>query len=192
MAKLASPETVRFTPAQRDALIDLASRLQAEHEATVGTDELVQAAAEAGVDPRFLSEAAARLESAPAASPTDVRDPLVALAALAVFDFLFLGVTVRHWFFPIAIGLRFPLLLAAAFAFSAFCARHRALRWVAPLAPLGIWLSIGVAATVAYRLHGSSDWSTMPKFALAFGIVQAFGALLAAGMASLFDRPRNG
>lgn len=191
MAKLASPETVRFTPAQRDALIDLATRLQAEHEATVGTEELVQAAAEAGVDPRFLSEAAARLESAPAASPPAVRDPLVALAALALFDFLFLGIVVRHWFFPIAPGLRLPLLLAAAFAFSTVCARHRALRWAAPLAPLGIWLSIGVASTVAYRLHGSAEWSTMPKYALGFGLVQAFGALLAAGVASLHDRPRN-
>ena len=113
VARVVSSEPVRFTPDQRDALILVAARLQAEHEATVGAEELALAAREAGIEPRFLGEAAALLQrERPRVSPGE---PLGALARLALFDLLFFGVVERHWFFSVAPALQ-PLILAAAAA----------------------------------------------------------------------------
>ena len=53
-----------MTSDQQAEAIRLAARLQAEHEAR-STNGLLQAAAEAGIDPRFVREAASNLANAP-------------------------------------------------------------------------------------------------------------------------------
>jgi len=176
VARLASPETVRFTAAQRDALIDLAARLQAEQEATVGMDELARAAEEAGVDPRFLSEAARRLETPAEVGP---REAIAALAGLALFDALFFGIVARSWLFPMSPMMGIPLLAVAAFAFAWIFGRPRALRWVAPLAPVAVWTALGIAAAFAYRFHGDHRFGLMLQRAATFGLIQAASAAFA-------------
>ena len=46
-----------LTPTQQAEAIRLAARLQAEHEASASSEELIRAAQEAGIEPRFLREA---------------------------------------------------------------------------------------------------------------------------------------
>ena len=183
MTNLASSEPVRLTPAQRDALIDLAARLQAEHAGTVGADELARAAAEAGIEPRFLGEAAARFGTAPRA--IGVAEPVLAVLGIALFDGLFFGIVSRSWFFPLVGALRLPLLLAAGFAFASVFVRHRPLRWIAPLAPLAVWTALGIVGTIVFRLHHHGEWRTVAGVAAAFGAVQALAVAAAAGWAAM-------
>ena len=192
MAQVAPSETVRFTPAQRDALIDLAARLQAEQAASVGMDELAQAAREAGVDPRFLGEAALRLDAAPApVVEPGPREALQSLAALALFDALFFGVVTRHWFFPVAPGACLPLMAASAFVFAWTFGRRWELRWVAPLVPIAVWAALGVAAAVTVRFHGSYRAPEMLYTATRFGLFQVLGAAVAAVLASSRQSPQD-
>jgi hypothetical protein len=62
-------EPTRLTPEQRDRVLDLAARLQSQHEAGIGVDDLVQAAAEAGIDPRFVHMAARSVVATPPEPP---------------------------------------------------------------------------------------------------------------------------
>lgn len=58
-------EAPRLTAEQRDAILDLAARLQARHEETTDLDALAEAAEEAGLEPRFVHEAARSLAQPP-------------------------------------------------------------------------------------------------------------------------------
>ena len=77
----------RFSPEQSARLLDLATRLEAQHQSTVGVEELVRAAEEAGIDPRFVRQAAAILPTHESAAAPYLRPGLGALSAfgLALF-----------------------------------------------------------------------------------------------------------
>jgi hypothetical protein len=184
--RLEHDDSFRFTPEQRDEILSLAARLQTQHEATVDIDELARVAREAGIDPRFVHEAAMRVGRRTVPLPRSL------LAALAVF-------TVQAGFFvfvqnPSVPGGRslstFELSFAIAMAFfvGLWVARERRIRWYAPLVSLGVWFALYLATTALTFLNGvRQDW--VLQDCVAFGIAQAVAALFGAIAVAGLDRP---
>lgn len=181
---------MRFTPAQRDALIDLAARLQAEHEATVDAQELARAAAEAGIDPRFLHEAAIRMQAQPAPAPrtsaeTDRRTAVAALVTLAIVDTLFFLIRPRGYVLPREYGM---LIALASLCASALIARFRPMRFLAPVGAAAIWMAIGISTIFVEKLvRGYVDYD-VPRFIVLSGVVQLVISAIVAGIAAAVDR----
>lgn len=181
----------RFTPEQRDAILDLASRLQVQHETTVGIDELMRAAEETGLESRFVQEAAMRLGRPAGPLPRSLLVVLGMFVAQAAF-FVFIQN-------PSLPGLRslsaFELTFAAVIAFflGLWASHERRIRWLAPIVPLGVWFTL-LLTTILYAWTNGIDQGWAGRDCAAFGLTQAvavlLGAIFAAGVEQI-DRPRG-
>lgn len=173
----------RFTPEQRDEILNLANRLQAQHEATVGADELVRVAEEAGIDPRFVHEAAMRLGTR---SRLNHRSLALATTAFSLQAFVFLFCQ------NIGIGgsrgiASHEVIFAAtvAFVLGVLIARDKAIRWYVPLTLAAGWIVAGMLAGVLGRGEAAS-W--LFNVAATFGGIQLLAALCGSALAAGLDR----
>ena len=178
-------EGPRFSSEQRDAILNLAARLQGEHEATVGADELARAAEEAGIDPRFVQEAAMRMGQK---TPPLPRSLLVAFGFFLVQACFF--VFIQNPSLPGGRSLSaFELAFAFAMAFflGLWAARVRSLRWYVALVPLGMWTALFFAVGLYATFNGIDQYWAFGD-CVAFGITQAAAALFGAVGAAGLDR----
>ncbi len=176
----------RFTAEQRDEILNLANRLQAQHEGTVSADELVRVAEEAGIDPRFVHEAAMRLGRKP--QPIS-RTPLYALCLFALQAVAYMFVQNPGVSGTRSIGSR-ELLFAAftAFALGLWASRERRVRYFVPVASIIVWTVTGLAMSgfTILRLHEAAVW-VLP-LACVFGFVQTVAAFCGTVVAAALDR----
>lgn len=183
-------EAPRFTPAQRDEILNLAARLQTQHEATVGTDELMRAAEEAGLAPRFVQEAAMRLGQP---RQTGSYRSLVLAAFLFTLQAGLLMLNGYFWSRRGHIGLEWPDLMLAA-GVSLFIAsrasRTLATRRFVPLLPLAAWSALAVSVREANVLHGTPPWWVFP-LAMEYVVPQMVAALVAILLAGALDRRKT-
>lgn len=164
----------RFTLDQRDAILNLAARLQVQHEATVGVDELFAEAVAAGIDPRFVHDAAMRLGRK--SQPRHLRSPLFAFVLFTLQACLFM-LYECHWFNRGGTSLEWPLLFfagAISLLLALWAARQPIIRRFVPLAALVVWIATAIPF---YFLVGSgSDW-VLPV-AFAYAATQSLAALI--------------
>ncbi len=177
----------RFTAEQRDEILSLANRLQAQHEGTVGTDELVRAAEEAGIDPRFVHEAAMRLgQKAKPISPA--AKIAFGLFVLQACGFMFVQ---NPWIGANRAPASHEMWFAVAFAFflALWGGRSREVRWFSPLAAISAWIAVGIAtATFTFFVNGHQIGPWVLPMAAFFAMLQAIAALCGAVAAAGLDR----
>jgi hypothetical protein len=168
----------RFTPEQRDEILNIAARLQAQHEGTVGADELIRAAQEAGIDPRFVHQAAMQVARKPQVTHTNA--PLVAIVLFTLQAGLFMRGQV-HWYRQGSNPFDLPTMFCAFF-FAAvlghFAGRDRRLRWCVPLITLATWASLIVAYAAYEWSFGPYYGLQLPTSALGLAVFQAAAALM--------------
>ena len=178
-------EGPRFTSEQRDAVLNLAARLQGEHEATVGADELARTAEEAGINPRFVQEAAMRMGQK---TPPLPRSLLVAFGFFLVQACFF--VSIQNPPLPggrMISGLELSFAFAMAFFLGLWAARVRSLRWYIGLVPLGMWTALFFVLSLYTTFNGIDQFWALGHW-MAFGLVQAAAALFGAVGAAGLDR----
>jgi hypothetical protein len=183
-------EGPRLTPEQRDEVLSLAARLQAHHEATVDVEELARVASEAGIDPRFVHEAALRIGQRSRPLPRSLFAALAMFTAQAGFFVFIQNPSVPGGRSLSAFELSFAISMA--FFLGLWAARERRIRWYAPLATLGVWFALFLATTALTSLNGvHQDW--VLQDCVVFGAAQAvaalFGAIAAAGLDRLDAGP---
>jgi hypothetical protein len=179
-------DTPRFTAEQRDEILNLANRLQGQHEGTVGADELVRVAEEAGIDPRFVHEAAMRLGRKP--QPIS-RAPLIAVCLFAFQAVAYMFVQNPGLYSTRSIA--FPELAFAAFtafALGLWASRERRVRFFVPVASIIVWTVTGLAMSgfTILTVHEAAVW-VLP-LACVFGLLQSVAALCGVVVAAGFDR----
>ncbi|RYG27011.1 hypothetical protein EON82_01040 [bacterium] len=178
-------EPQRFTPDQRDEILNLAAHLQVRHQDTLDADELIQAAQEAGIDPRFVHEATMRLAQKSRPLP---RSLLLALGTFVLQAGFFVFVQA-----PMIPGGRsvssFELAFAVATAFfiALWAARERRVRWFAPLVALAVWFALFLATTAFTALQGVEQHWVLQD-CVAFGFAQAAATLIGAIATAGIDR----
>lgn len=171
----------RFTPEQRDKILNLASRLQAQHETTVSADELVRVAEEAGIDPRFVQEAAMRLGRK--AQPIS-RTPIFALCFFAFQALMFIQN-------PLLYGSRPNAVIVSAlvsFALALWAAREKRIRPFVPIASTVVWIVTGLAVSgyAILRTHEAPIY--ILPFAVSFGFIQTIAAICGTLISTKLDR----
>lgn len=181
-----------FTPEQRDEILSLANRLQARHEGSVGADELVRVAEEAGIDPRFVQEAALRLGQKSRPLPRSLGVAFGLFVLQAGFFVFIQNLSIGGGRSVSAFEVSFAI--AMAFFLALWAARERRVRWFTPLVALSVWTALFLAATGLSYLSGVHQ-SWILQTALVFGFAQAvaamFGAVAAAGVESLDRAPQE-
>lgn len=168
-------DTPRLTTEQRDRVLDLAARLQAQHESTVAVDDLAEAAAEAGIEKRFVQEAVRSLE-VEAQPDLSYRLPLGLFVAQAVAFMLQKDITVSAWQRPLILH---EAVVAAmiAFALAAWASQSRANRSYVVVVPPLVWTTVGIAASFYMNQKGLiGAW--IPGFATLYGAIQTGAGVL--------------
>ena len=181
-----------LTSAQQAETLRLAARLQAEHEARSSSEALLQAAAEAGIDARFVREAAQRVVSGSEKTRRPLPRPLIAVALLTVLNWFALvnqraeyaGIQLEVW--------QIVGLALAAFAASAWVGRERRVRWTMPLAVVAIWLALGLPDLIYHVSLEGRGLPWLPALIAIVGGLQFAGASLGAFLWGYEPRSRTG
>lgn len=189
-------EEARLTSEQSKRVVDLAARLQAEHDRTVGVDDLAQAAAEAGIETRFIHEAARRVrtEATPPAPETAYETWPLALGLLAMLGFgaCYAEPGLRAWLFY---GLPWLLHLAAPLALGCALGRRGAPAWFLPLlGGFAFFLGIVLCSTLlAGPYHAYGPASENGPLILTYAIAAWIGTVGGRSLRLLrpFDRDRS-
>ena len=176
----------RLTTEESRRVIDLAVRLQAEHEGTVAVGDLARAAEESGIEARFVHEALTRLG---AESPPD----RLSLAWVPMILFPVQAALLLASNFPGSYGHRSVTLheamiaLVVSFLLAIWTAQRPAFRWVPPIASAGTWVLTGAAYSF-YLNQSFIAASWVPGVATIFGLVQTAAALFGAVAAARIER----
>ena len=183
----------RFTLDQRDEILNLAARLQIQHEATVGVDDLFAEAVAAGIDPRFVQDAAMRVGRKGRQKPRLAAPLLAFLLFVAQAGFL-LGDSFG-WFGHGNAILEWPEGVVAAetgLILALWAAREPLTRRFVPLATLAVWLAVGLLTLGTRRIVEGYFPSNVATTALVYGAIQFVAALLAVMAVREAERiPRN-
>jgi hypothetical protein len=169
----------RYTPEQRDAILNLATRLQMEHETTVGADDLVRAAEEAGIDARFVHDAAMRLGRKPQGSVT-LRGPLIAFILTILQAGLFAMDLLHSHRFPEPLDLLASGAVMFPLAF--WGAQYPTVRRFVPVTAIVVW----IALMVPLSFLNNQFLFVLPHVATQFAVA-CFATLLA----TAFDKRRK-
>ncbi len=170
-----------MTPSQQAEAIHLAARLQAEHEEN-STERLFQAAEEAGIERRFLDEAAWRVAegSLPLRPSSAVPRPFIAVLTLTLLNMLALrgqsaesvGIVLENWQIALLVGT--PLIA------SLWVGREPRVRWTVPAAVLAVWLALALPDALYHLLLEGRTLKWLPALVLIIGGLQFVAALIGA------------
>ncbi|RYG27010.1 hypothetical protein EON82_01035 [bacterium] len=179
-------EPTHLTPEQRDRVLDLAARLQQQHEAGIRIDDLAQAAAEAGIDERFVRQAVRSVVGTPPAHPEPTRvipapDRNIAcilLGVLTLFNVLMSLTLSRGFLNPV--GTIWFGLLAAVTGF--WSVKGRLPVW---LVSAVLMMTLLITKTVEQLFHFNDYNDRLREIAMMFIMAQAVVALLVGGITRL-------
>lgn len=188
-----------LTTEQQKETILLAARLQAEHEARSSSEALMRAAAEAGIDARFVVQAAhqvagtkkRRERGKPVPRPLAAALILATLNALAIFWEPFNNVGVE------LSGGELTILVAVPFLAALIVAQERRVRWTVPASIAPLWLALALPFGVWSRLYMGQSPSWLPPLVVIVGALQILAALvgsLVGGYRTMLvrvDRPQS-
>jgi len=179
----------RYTAEEVEAIVRLATRLQAENEGKATLEEVERAAAEFGVDPKYVHLAARHLDHVSTTSPALTGTsrtaesafqlaltlqvlsvaPIIALMQQVLYGGLGFGWIVVNLILTLGVGLTYPR-------------RNWAMLAAAPILATGV-----ITAIVTFINRGSLPYNGWPENVIILILLQVATVLIGYGIARILD-----